>query len=169
MPNWCQNTVNITGRRATITRVAEFLIDDQSNFSLEKIDPTPPDYLPNRFLGEVPQDENNMMPLWYSWRLQHWGTKWNVGVQYADRWREDAINDTLSYFFDSAWSPPEEACKTLSKRYKSLRIELSYDEPGNDFAGETHWLGGEEIYKVSYPSLIAAQWQEEEYDEPAII
>ena len=39
---------------------------------------------------------------WYTWRLQNWGTKWDVYESHCTRF--DA--NTLQLYFYTAWSPP---------------------------------------------------------------
>ena len=39
---------------------------------------------------------------WYGWRLEHWGTKWDIYNATCERMDEN----TLVMSFDTAWSPP---------------------------------------------------------------
>lgn len=72
---------------------------------------------------------------WYEWRLEHWGTKWDVGPGDMSGFR--LTDESHSFRFDTAWSPPEPWLMYVSelKRYKALTFILSYEEPGMGFGG----------------------------------
>ena len=75
---------------------------------------------------------------WYDWNVRNWGTKWDVAVTDDDKYPETELTEedenSLSYRFNTAWSPPVEAITKLSEQYPSLDIELQYEE-------ETGWGG----------------------------
>jgi len=64
---------------------------------------------------------------WYEWRLQNWGTKWdvdgNVDVNKLD-------DDLYRLYFTTAWSPPIHWFETVVKNYPTLKFELNAGEPG---------------------------------------
>jgi len=73
---------------------------------------------------------------WYSWRVQNWGTKWDVnindnGYESSLEWDDDFINVS----FDSAWSPPTNWLIKVSKDYPNLHFTLEYEESGCAFKG----------------------------------
>jgi len=57
--------------------------------------------MPKELEGTAGFDENGTTG-WYLWRLQHWGTKWDIYNPHVNRM--DA--NTLVMNFDTAWSPP---------------------------------------------------------------
>ena len=65
----------------------------------------------------VPSEDNNTV----------WGTKWDVRC-------EDIIasdnNGTVYLEFHTAWCPPIVFFESLVNKYKGLRVELQYAEPG---------------------------------------
>jgi len=73
-----------------------------------------------------PSDEPN----WYDWRVEHWGTKWDVqgDLVYDDE-------EYLEYCFESAWSPPTPFLEKVSKDFPLLRFVLKYEEEGIGFIG----------------------------------
>lgn len=100
---------------------------------------------------EIPDERLN----WYSWRVRHWGTKWDLvfeadgvlALAPAEGDGEDAdvsisdgsalrVGDQLIYGFLSAWSPPVPALHKIADDYPQLTFVLRYAEVGNDFAGE---------------------------------
>lgn len=54
---------------------------------------------------------------WNDWRLEKWGTKWNTNG--ADCWKD-------GFVFDTAWSTPEPAMRTLSELYPDVEIFIKY-------------------------------------------
>ena len=69
---------------------------------------------------------------WYDWKVQKWGTKWDVEAELID---ED--KNHLEYQFDSAWSPPTAWLAKVSKDYPLLQFILKYEEEGMGFMGRT--------------------------------
>jgi hypothetical protein len=76
---------------------------------------------------------------WYDWRLNNWGTKWDVEAEVDD---DDSL---IRISFDSAWSPPQLAVAELAAKFPNLQFRLSYEEPGMGFAGFDLRQGDEEI------------------------
>lgn len=70
---------------------------------------------------------------WYTWRLVHWGTKWDLSEDI------DVVMDykkrEIVYRFDTAWSPPTAWVTGVSKKYPTLVFRLEYEESGCDFEG----------------------------------
>jgi hypothetical protein len=56
----------------------------------------------NYLVPEPRDDAGEPTSGWYDWRLQHWGTKWDIYNATCERM--DA--NTLVMSFDTAWSPP---------------------------------------------------------------
>lgn len=74
---------------------------------------------------------------WYGWRVQNWGTKWDV-----DASRIQVLDDSPGYLsleFDTAWSPPDGVYAALldliDKHTLNVHLTWFYDEPGMQFAG----------------------------------
>jgi hypothetical protein len=89
---------------------------------------------------------------WYSWRINHWGTKWDIelcDVSISDDGKE------LSAHFDSAWSPPIEAYDALGAM--GFKIEAIYAEPGAAFCGAYDEEGD---HCVSYPDFDNENWRD---------
>jgi len=121
MPNWCTNTLTVTGLEADIAKFREQgkpAADDpavsRSHLSLNKLYPLP----------EGEPDGG------YAWCIEHWGTKWDVEATL-----DSEYEDYLEYLFESAWSPPVAWLKKVSQDFPTLRFRLRYDEPGEGFMG----------------------------------
>jgi hypothetical protein len=76
---------------------------------------------------------------WYSFCVNEWGTKWDVG---ADGQPAQDIPGGLMLSFDSAWSPPIAAYEKLTEM--GFRIRAMYYEGGMAFAGI--WEDGDDDY-----------------------
>ena len=149
MPNWCDNTISISGNADSIKRLKDFvgrpIIEEGKQienvvYALANIMPSTPDAQP--MLGEMskstgPED-------WYHNNINSWGTKWDVygNVQMNDYKEGDSF---ISFWFDSAWSPPTPPTQRLSEIFPELTIEHKYYETGCDFWGIETYKAGEMI------------------------
>jgi hypothetical protein len=133
MPNWCNNTITLTGPKEKITAIyAKAKKDDAL---LQQLKPMP-DALEGT-TSPAPK-EGKVQPLvdgfdnWYDWRVQNWGTKWDVdmeGLELSDD------GTTISGWFDSAWAPPIHAFEYFLTDNEDCSIKSYYYEGGMDFAG----------------------------------
>jgi len=156
MPNWCYNklivstkdpdnkdfsvedvkyAVNPSGRKKPeneAERIMEALDTDFKNspvLSFETILPTPEEDL---------SDDG-----WYDWRIENWGTKWDVdepvlfeGDAAQNTMGEIALPDEcLVYLFNTAWSPPIEWVQELSRKFRDAVFHLVYVDEMDNFSG----------------------------------
>ncbi len=70
---------------------------------------------------------------WYNWQVDNWGTKWDINPSDVE-WNDDE-EDYCIFYFDTAWSPPEEIAAALKRKFDKVSIQWFYDEPGMEFAG----------------------------------
>jgi hypothetical protein len=149
MPNWCDNTISISGNADLIKKLKEFVgrpITDENGkqvevlYSLANIKPSTPDS--ESLLGK--DFESKGQDDWYHNNINSWGTKWDVcGNVYMSDYKEG--DESIGYSFDSAWSPPTPTTQTLSEIFPELTIEHKYYETGCDFWGIETYKGGEMI------------------------
>lgn len=136
MPNWCTNKLYVRGAQEELDKFAERVRGDLNGkdlaLSFQTIAPQP-----EGLEKEVPlfgsalgKREPLIVEGWYAWRLQNWGTKWDLADVYTSIGTEEIL-----YEFDTAWSPPTELIKHLLEKYPALRFLLEYAECGNDFWG----------------------------------
>jgi hypothetical protein len=161
MPNWCENDLTITGPEKDV-----YAFFDEAHGKEEDGEPLLLDF--NKFVpqpgtitrdliqhplfsnraADRPDDE-----LWYYWRLQHWGTKWQPDSFQVDcmemsegrlvaipTWNSEA---KVMVTFDTAWSPPLPVVLAMSKKFPTLEFELRYFEGGCCFNGLFVCEGGE--------------------------
>jgi hypothetical protein len=82
---------------------------------------------------------------WYDFSVANWGTKWDIGKDgsYSPTLRIKDIKDkTVTFSFDSAWSPPIGAYEKLCEMGFSIRA--MYYEGGCCFCGV--WDDGQDEY-----------------------
>ena len=103
MPNWCSNSLNVTGPKPSLDDLEKWIVDHKNNLDLEAILPTPKELLEH----DSPQSGKKANEFkkkygakdWYDWRVKNWGTKWDVNSS------NDRIDESnLSVWFDSAWA-----------------------------------------------------------------
>ena len=135
MPNWCNNSITISGSTDTLKPIWE---EAQKTGLLNAMVPMPKELdgttSPTPKEG-VPQPLVDGHDNWYSWRVDNWGTKWDVdleGLEFTDN--GDGTSNIMGWF-DSAWAPPIEAYNTFLDDNDGCDITASYEEQGMDFAG----------------------------------
>jgi len=138
MPNWCNNTITITGPKDKITKL--YTEAKAGNELLQAMYPMPKEL--EDTTSPAPK-EGKPQPLvdgydnWYDWRVNNWATKWDVDVENLEL-SEDGTN--ISGWFDSAWSPPTGAYEEFLAKNEDCSIKALYYEGGMDFGGE--WFDG---------------------------
>jgi hypothetical protein len=71
---------------------------------------------------------------WNFINVKWFGTTQDVGFDFAKEIKDDYI----LFAGYTAWSPPEEFCKKLSRLY-NVQVEMYFEEPGYDFCGKC-WI-----------------------------
>jgi hypothetical protein len=130
----------------------------------------------NYLVPEPRDDAGEPTSGWYDWRLEHWGTKWDIYNATCDRM--DA--NTLVLSFDTAWSPPIPIYDKLVDM--GFEVNARYLDEGWMYVGEyidgNDWNTGDvESVVTEYPDLdlefgisehmIDAEWAEENEDAVA--
>ena len=159
MPNYCENTLTIQSNclkgksqlkvfKATAKKPVE---KTKSVISFENLLPTPKELNDNP--SPPPKNKiNKFIRLygakdWYDWRIKNWGTKWDA----CEPSMAKRVSDTeLIYFFDTAWSPPLELFKEISKQYPDLTFRIEYEERSMWFAGDFKVKNGEVLYNREF-------------------
>ena len=111
MPNWCYNTLRISGKPKDLHKFVKQVKDDNQVFSFEKIIP-------------MPESEKDN---WYEWRVANWNTKWNADCQ-DDNFKYWESGD-IYIDFNTAWSMPTPILLEVSKQNPKLYFEFRcYEE-----------------------------------------
>lgn len=136
MPNWCNNNITISGDEGTIrtlTAVLKSLKTDDEEQSSDVF----------KALIGLPQhmSDGDYKEKWYDTNIGWFGTKWDISY---DEHAFTFTKNEISFFCETAWSPPIPFLQNLCEMYK-VNANLFYSEGGVGFAGETTftWNDGE--------------------------
>lgn len=136
MPNWCNNTIELSGPKDKVKAIFDKAKAD--NELLEQLFPMPAELKDT----EKSSDDKKMaaQPMvdgvnnWYDWRVNNWGTKWEVDADNLE-YREEGDRGIIQGWFDSAWSPPIHAYEHFLEHNDDCNIKSYYYEGGMDFGG----------------------------------
>ena len=137
MPNWCYNQLIITGDQEQLDnfKATAYREDDEnhngsSDLSIEKFFPTPPEML------EANTNQHGT-PDWYNWRVENWGSKWDIHDTL-----EDEANGKLQDGYDSDWAPVNEFIEMVSVLFPDVEFSIEWQEPGMCFSGQAIYKNG---------------------------
>jgi len=149
MPNWCSNTLIVTGDKEELKKFKEFAQTEKDG-KINVLDHEQFIPYPQKFkdldkedancsfnLGEGENKEKDKDKLvdglnGYDWCLKYYGTKWGICEPNLN---SDDNDDELVYLFETAWSPPLPIIKKMGEMFKSLNFSLEFEESGCDFMG----------------------------------
>jgi len=120
---------NHTDNRVILSHADSQMIDDIYN-----VMNTEGTELCHHLIPEPRDDENEPTSGWYDWRLENWGTKWDVYETHCTR--IDA--NTLNLTFYTAWSPPIPVFDKLVDM--GFEVTARYLDEGWGYIGE--YTGG---------------------------
>ena len=162
MPNWVYISATISHNDPAKMVELTDTSTDQNTFEhflpipKEVIEPTDPD-LAAKGITTLGNAE-------FSWRCDHWGTKWDIGTVRAE---QDSLT-LVQIGFETAWTPPLPVFEQM--RRKGYTIEAEYWEEGGFFVGT--WMDGvSRTYKPedAPPELahLVAHYADEDEDDDA--
>ena len=160
MPNWCNNNISITGPNSVIDKIEKIVKEEENTDLSSKEKGETPGLL--QFMAPMPKEldgttapsssADKPQPMvegfdnWYDWRVENWGTKWELCEFYGvDRQYHSEQNEgesTITFGFDSAWSPPINAYEQFLRDNEDCSLKAWYYEGGCDFMGE--WDNGQD-------------------------
>ena len=119
MPNWCENSLVVTGpERVLAAWVSNVKRNAGSDVGLFETFCVP----------AYDEDKSN----WWTAQTAAWSTKWDVPINEVNI---EVSNDSVGMSFDTAWSPPMGWINTMSRDWPSLRFDLAFEEGGMCFMG----------------------------------
>ena len=160
MPNWCDNQITITGPNSVIDKI-EKIVKEEENTDLSSkekgetpgllqfIHPMPKELLDTEAgpIAKTKAEKNARQSRklefgaenWYDWRVNNWGTKWEVhefyGVDRQYLTEQNEGESTISFAFSSAWAPPIGAYEKFVEDHEECSLKAYYYEGGCDFMG----------------------------------
>lgn len=154
MPNWCENKIIVVGKKDIIdnlTAQMKKIHEEDSNAGFfEHYIPTPPELLnvesPNRDEISAKKFSNKYGATdWYQWRIDNWGTKWDIShISYVNSF-EDYDKFGVQINCDTAWAPPENGLQKLSEIFKDTYFYCEFTEPGMGFQGYASFMNGQSV------------------------
>lgn len=160
MPNWCNNKMTISHDDPEMIKKAQdawnsgnflaTMIPDP-DYSITPVAQTFPE-ISAKFAkteeekAEIMANKPTIRPdSWWDWRVQNWGTKWDIGFDADLNNKAEVFNKSFDVFFDSAWSPPISAYEKLEEM--GYKIYALYFESGCAFCG-IYGNGYDECYNI---------------------
>ncbi len=121
MPNWCENKLVLKHKdRAMLERVVSSVKENGPGLFSEFLP------MPKELEGTTaPGDDPN----WYDWCCDNWGVKWDV----TDVDISEIEDDTVTLWFQTAWSPPMRWLAMMATL--GFVFKIAYEEPGMAFYG----------------------------------
>jgi hypothetical protein len=131
MPNWCSNSVELKHEDpAKITWIETTAGEKEF---MNTIVPRP-----------VTENDN-----WYDWNIANWGTKWDIDAEITSQ-----NQNSITFYFDSAWSPPIEFYKALEEM--GFEVSATYCEPGACYVGK-YENGEDDCYDYSAMTSVEVE------------
>jgi len=157
MPNWCENTFTIEGPSILVQSFVDNLQRSENSGELMLTSALPMPEVLRDTRSRVPSSEVERLDYieqserakaetgyanWYPWAMDNWGTKWDVEVTSPTWGPSEGDTSTVTFWGESAWSPPISLLANLSNKYPQLTFSVSYYEPGMDYIGAAVFQDG---------------------------
>tara|TARA_R110000822_G_scaffold89797_2_gene207737 strand:- start:228 stop:701 length:474 start_codon:yes stop_codon:yes gene_type:complete len=125
MPNWCNNTITVTGQE----KHRQEFVDKNKGFAWND-SKKENEYQALSFNAQVPIPKKHLKAKdngWYSWCIDNWGTKWNA----SEIWLQHTDAITI-YTFATAWGSPEMWLRKVSRKFANLVFEIKWVEESGE-------------------------------------
>ena len=169
MPNYCNNNIVITGPNSVIDKIEKIANGDKGDL-LQYFYPMPKE-LNDTVAGPEPKTKKEKLEKrrlqveygasnWYDWRVENWGTKWDIMEFYNINRKEIGEDESeISLGFDTAWAPALGAYEKFIDENSNCSLKAYYYEPGCDFMGE--WDNGiDNCFEVAKYGLDDDFWKQ---------
>jgi hypothetical protein len=124
MPNYCHNNIRVTGSSQSLDRIKE-----RFEMVIEKLSKNEGLWARtyhNLFNTPQPFPDDKLYPKFDVYK--EYGSKWFIPSEIVSSDEDIIISG------DSAWGPVTALCEKLCKEY-GVKIEIEFEESGNDFGG----------------------------------
>lgn len=167
MPNWCSNTLQISGDKEQLELFKQKSITksgmDVEIFLMDGCVPMPEELAICEGLTPEEIVDRRLKygyDNWYDWRFENWGSKWDAQESYIIEEEE-----LLTIHFDTAWSPAIPYITQVAKMFPDLIFDLYFMETGEWFAGRVFAKGEEVNEQYGEPMQVDDDGNEVRYDE----
>lgn len=168
MPNWCSNTLQISGNKEQLELFKQkSIIKSGMDVDIFVMDGciTMPEEL-NIMEGisdEVKAERIQKYGYcgWYDWRYHNWGTR--TDAHDSEIIEED--ENGMSIVFTTSWCSPIDYVEKVALMYPDLIFDLYYMETGEWFAGRLTAKGEHINHEVGEPKMVDEWGNEVEYDD----
>ena len=170
MPNYCNNNIVITGPNSVIDKIEKIANGNKGDllqyfYPMPKAlqDTTAP-LQKDATKEEKAKAKENLKKYgydnWYDWRVENWGTKWDIMEFYNINRKEIGEDESeISLGFDTAWAPALGAYEKFIDENSNCSLKAYYYEPGCDFMGE--WDNGiDSSFEVAKYGLDDDFWKQ---------
>lgn len=178
MPNWCANSLSLTATNAQSEQKLSEIVqelsraqsaDEEPKFC-ELIKPVPPALLITAgHLGDEKEQAElekksteNLKTYgyanWYDFCVVEWGTKWDIRANPNDF---EFDGKTLTFHFDTAWSPPMGIYYALEEM--GFTVQATYIEQGMGYLG--YYTQGEDVCEKIESIYQEADDDEDHYED----
>ena len=172
MPNWCYNSLCVSGEKEILADfVSKTLVprnmsseeeyDESHKFTFNILHPLPKALeggfspLPKLEGEDDIQYKERMAENvrlygaedWYDWNRYNWGTKWDASSTCI----EELDDNNFDLKFNTAWSPPIYWFEKVIPMYPQLEFDLIFDEESQDYCGRMTGREGEIDLQVGKP------------------
>lgn len=167
MPNWCSNSLQISGCPKQLDEFkSKSIIKSGMNLDIFVMDGliTMPEELAI-CEGLTPEQKAEKVAKysydnWYDWRFENWGSKWDA----QDSSIEEDENG-LTIDFCTAWSPAIPYIKQVAKMYPDLIFDLYFMETGDWYAGRVTAKNEDVNEQYGEPMQVDDNGNEVRYEE----
>ena len=132
MPNHCYQQVHLHGPSSKVQELYEYLLVNDNPDFFQHLIP-----MPEAMHDAPPVTERGgyETPAWYAWRLDNWGTKWDVVDVQITQPLTSHDDEVSSFSFNcwTAWSPPIPVWNKLHEM--GISIDADYQDEGMMFEG----------------------------------
>ena len=180
MPNWCENRISVLGVREEVTFFLHSLLGVPQAFKANEVQDFSDKEVELRIaLEQFPTFRlSSLLPVplnlrreasgeaVYNWCIEFWGTKWDAELEVCHTSLDLEPIDGVYYMeidfeVDTAWGPPIEWLRRVSKMFPTLDFSIVYYESGMAYAGSAYCREGEIVEELD----LQAELDEDSYWE----
>lgn len=167
IPNWCTDKIVIVGQKDKIDPIYESLHkleEDHKNGFFEVWYPTPKEMLDSDAPSGDEEQEKYFRDKygakdWWYWRINNWGTKWDLHEINGLSYRLSDVTTGLyliEFTTETPWNAPTQFFEKLSGKFPGVYFYCEFDEPGMGFAGYFECMNGQIVSEVTVDSYRKA-------------